>query len=98
MRSTSRMGLFLSWIALYKMPMAEGVSKMMKNNAYGLSRVERDRLVRMAKSGLHYERYLSNKFSITDGAVRDICAQMGNYVCKRVDQHGKHVDGGEFPK
>lgn len=65
-------------------------------NAYGLSRVQRDRLVRMAKSGLYYERFLSNKFNITDDAVRDICAQMGNYVCKRIDENDKHIDGYEI--
>ncbi len=68
----------------------------MHSNAYGLSRVQRDRLVRMAKSGLYYERFLSNKFNITDEAVRDICTQEGNYICKRIDENGEHVDGHEI--
>jgi len=67
----------------------------MRPNAYGLSRVERDRLVRMAKSGLYYERYISNKFNISDEAVRDICAKEGNYVCKRLDDNLHHHDGYE---
>jgi len=69
----------------------------MHPKAYGLSRVQRERLVQMAKSGLYYERYLSNKFGIRDEAVRDICAKMGNYVCKRVDANLKHHDGYDLP-
>jgi hypothetical protein len=68
----------------------------MHPNAYGLSRVQRDQLVRMAKSGLYYERYLSNKFGISDAAVRDICHKEGNYVCKRLDENLKHHDGYEI--
>lgn len=68
----------------------------MHKNAYGLSRVQRDRLVRMAKSGLYYERYLSNKFGIIDAAVKDICAREGNYVCKRLDDNLVHHDGHEI--
>jgi len=70
--------------------------KEMHPNAYGLSRVQRDRLVRMAKSGLYYERYLSNKFGISDEAVRDICRREGNYICKRLDKNLKHYDGHEI--
>ena len=68
----------------------------MHANAYGLSRLERDRLVRMARSGLYYERYLSNKFGISDEAVRDICRREGGYVCKRLDIDLKHHDGYEI--
>jgi len=68
----------------------------MHPNTYGLSRVQRERIVQMAKSGLYYERYLSNKFGITDEAIRNICAQMGNYVCKRIDENGQHHDGYEI--
>jgi len=68
----------------------------MHKNAYGLSRGERDCLVRMAKSGLYYERYLSNKFGISDFAVRDICAKEGNYVCKWLDNELHHHDGQEI--
>lgn len=68
----------------------------MHPNAYGLSRVQRDQIVRMAKSGLYYERYLANKFGVADAAVRDICARIGNYVCKHIDENGKHFDGYEI--
>ena len=68
----------------------------MHKNAYGLSRVQRDQLARMAKSGLYYERYLSNKFNITDEAVRDICAREGRYVCKRLDDNMVHHDGHDI--
>lgn len=65
----------------------------MHPNAYGLTRAQRERLVQMAKSGLYYERHLANRFDISDEAVRDICARMGNYVCKRLDENLKHHDG-----
>ena len=68
----------------------------MHANAYGLSRLERDRLVRMARSGLYYERYLSNKFRISDEAVRDICRREGSCVCKRLDEDLVHHDGYEI--
>ena len=65
----------------------------MRYNAYGLSKDQRETIVKMAKSGLYYERYISNMFNISDVAVRDICAKMGNYVCKRLDENLKHHDG-----
>lgn len=75
-------------------PCVEEIRRIeMHENAYGLSRVQRDCLVRMAKSGLYYERYLSNKFDISDEAVRDICAREGNCVCKWLDDKLIHHDG-----
>lgn len=72
-----------------------GKGEMMVKNQYGLSRIQRDRLVRMAQSGFYYERYLSEKFRITDEAVRDLCARNG-YVCKRLDVDLKHYNGYEM--
>ena len=68
----------------------------MHKNAYGLSKEQRDCLIRMAKSGEYYERYLSDKFGISVVAVSDICAKEGNYVCKWLDDNLCHHDGYEI--
>jgi hypothetical protein len=60
--------------------------------AYGLDNDQRECLVKMAKSNCYYEAYLADRFGISIIDVRDICSQMGNYVCKRV-KNGKHCDG-----
>ena len=64
----------------------------MHPEAYGLTEGQRQCIVQMAKSRCHYEAYLADRYGISISAVRDICAQMGSYVCKRID-NGKHVDG-----
>lgn len=64
--------------------------------AYGLTEFQRLTLVKVARTGLYYEALLASRFGITGKDVQEICAADG-YVCNRVDNEGKHIDGGEIP-
>ena len=69
----------------------------MMEMAFGLTRQQRECLLKMATSNMYYERYLANKFNVSDAVVRIICAEEGNYVCKRLDKQLKHYDGYYLP-